>query len=90
MSFSWKCPFCNQNATITDSDCIADHNYLNIENSIGRRCIGYLFIVCPNEDCKKYEFRQPLMVYPFCPVRRIGIGVKTRRFMFLVNIGAEF
>lgn len=54
MSYAWKCPFCGRDTTITDSDHTGFTDTLYIENSVGRHMIKGLFIVCPNEECKKY------------------------------------
>lgn len=52
--FSWKCPFCNQNATIKDDNIHESSTTLKIENFQGDKEVYTSFIVCPNEDCKKF------------------------------------
>ncbi len=52
--FSWKCPFCNHNATIKGDNVHENSTVLTIENFEGDRELYTFFIVCPNEDCKKY------------------------------------
>lgn len=52
--FSWRCPFCNQNATITNDNIHENSTVLKIENVEGDRELYSFFIVCPNENCKKY------------------------------------
>jgi hypothetical protein len=52
--FSWRCPYCNHDATIGDSDHDVSHNYFTIENAEGLRALVSIFIVCPNPECKKY------------------------------------
>jgi len=51
--FSWTCPFCNRDTTITDEDIKEGKTFLNIRNSEGPRAAICEFIVCPNKDCKK-------------------------------------
>jgi hypothetical protein len=52
--FSWKCPFCNHNATIKSDNVHESSTVLTIENFEGNRELYSFFIVCPNEVCKKY------------------------------------
>jgi hypothetical protein len=52
--FSWKCPYCNQNATIKGDNVHESTTEFRIENSEGARDLTSFFIVCPNDDCKKY------------------------------------
>lgn len=52
--FSWKCPYCNQNATITGNNVHEDSTTLTIENKEGDRELYSFFIVCPSSDCNKY------------------------------------
>lgn len=54
MTSSWKCPYCNQVATITSSDTSEFTHTIQVTNAVGiDRIIGQ-FIVCPNDKCKKY------------------------------------
>lgn len=53
-AFSWRCPFCNQNATIKNDNIHKNSTVLTIENVEGDRELYSLFIVCPNENCRKY------------------------------------
>jgi hypothetical protein len=55
MSFNWRCPFCNQNATIGSSNYGVsniefDNGYKNKEQTIQVK-----YIVCPNTDCREAE-----------------------------------
>ncbi|MCL5433085.1 MAG: DUF4145 domain-containing protein [Patescibacteria group bacterium] len=54
MAFSWTCPFCGRDTTITSSDTTSFEDRLHIDNSVGDHSIIGKFIVCPNEKCKKY------------------------------------
>ena len=51
---NWKCPFCNQNATIKDDNMHETSTVLTIDNFEGNKELFSYFFVCPNEDCKKY------------------------------------
>jgi hypothetical protein len=55
MNFNWRCPFCNQNATIGNANYLVDdvdfkHGYKNNEQSIRIKVT-----VCPNIECKEVE-----------------------------------
>lgn len=52
--FNWTCPHCERAVTITDGRFSAGRHTLDIENSVGRRTLETLYIVCPNPDCKKF------------------------------------
>lgn len=66
--FSWRCPFCNQNATITNDNIHENSTVLKIENVEGDRALRTTFIVCPNEDCKKYTLSVSLYDLIFSPI----------------------
>jgi hypothetical protein len=54
-AFSWTCPYCNQVATITDSNrSYASHKFSN-ENRDGGLAIWTSVIVCPNQSCREYK-----------------------------------
>jgi hypothetical protein len=52
-TFSWKCPFCNQNATIKEDNCHENSSILKDNNIASHKELYSIFIVCPNIDCKK-------------------------------------
>lgn len=52
--FSWKCPYCNQNATIINANVHESTTQFRIENTEGPSDLFSFFIVCPNAKCKKY------------------------------------
>lgn len=54
MSFNWKCPFCNQNATITGERYERDHFVFDKDNKYGTQRLTFTVIVCPNEECQEY------------------------------------
>ena len=54
MTFSWTCPFCNQNATIQARDYSAEKHEFDRGNKHGRQVVYTSVIVCPNKECKEY------------------------------------
>ena len=54
-SFSWTCPYCSQNATITDSNYSASFHGFNENNKDGDLGIATIVTVCPNKKCKEYS-----------------------------------
>ena len=53
--FSWTCPYCNQNATITDSSSSSSIHRFDEGNKDGSLSIYTFITVCPNINCKEYE-----------------------------------
>ncbi len=53
MAFSWTCSYCNQNATITDSNLSTFLNKFNNDNKYGFVGIEIESITCPNRACKE-------------------------------------
>lgn len=51
---SWRCPFCNQIATIKDDNVHEANTILTKKNYIGYQKLFSYFIICPNKDCNKY------------------------------------
>lgn len=52
--FSWKCPYCNKHATVTDSNYWEGHGGLLVDTAFGQQRMMWWFIICPNSDCKKF------------------------------------
>lgn len=57
---AWTCPFCNQNATLTDPNVSVEYHKFNNGNRYGNKLVGTTIIVCPNGDCKEYSLRVSL------------------------------
>jgi hypothetical protein len=53
--FSWTCPYCNQIATITDSNTSYGCHYFYEKNKDGSLGIWTEVIVCPNASCREYK-----------------------------------
>lgn len=54
MSFNWKCPFCNQNATITEERFEQEYFVFGSGNKYGRQRLTFEVVICPNEECQEY------------------------------------
>ena len=54
MSFSWKCPYCNHNATIGDDDFFTDYFLFEGNNKYGSQKLTFQVVICPNEECSEY------------------------------------
>lgn len=59
-SFSWKCPYCNCNTTIVDSQYQEEYQNIYIRNRHTGLRLHHLFILCPNEDCQKFTLKATL------------------------------
>jgi len=53
VNFNWRCPFCNHDSTILDSNYYEGDDALTIKNAMGTLFMKYEFIVCPNKNCNK-------------------------------------
>lgn len=54
VKFSWTCPYCNREATITDCNYSSSIHYFHNENKIGELGLYTKVIVCPNDSCKEF------------------------------------
>ena len=56
MAFSWQCPYCNHNATITNEQFSDGSHSFNLNNKHASDLVLRTeVIVCPNKDCKEYS-----------------------------------
>lgn len=53
--FSWRCPFCGRDTTITDQKCISTCLEFDKGNKYGTQYIIVTVIVCPNPECREYS-----------------------------------
>jgi hypothetical protein len=60
---SWTCPFCNQNATITNSDVSVREHGFGDDSKHGSQLLKTKVVVCPNGDCKEYTLVATLYDY---------------------------
>jgi len=60
MSFRWRCPYCDHNATIVN----ANYNTNRFEFNNGNKCewqvLRYYITVCPNPECGEYTLELSL------------------------------
>ncbi len=54
MAFSWRCPFCDQNATITNQNHGCGEYHFTYNNKYDTQAIRIPVIVCPNPDCREF------------------------------------
>ena len=60
MAFSWRCPFCNHNATITGENHSTDRHEFDCKNKYGQQVLRTRVIVCPNSECREYVLQASL------------------------------
>jgi len=60
MNYSWTCPYCNQIATITDSNVSTGTHVFDKNNKSGRLGLQTQVVVCPNSKCREYVLRASL------------------------------
>lgn len=56
-NFSWLCPYCNQHATITDSNFSTNNHNFNQNNKDGLLSIISAVTICPNNECREYSIK---------------------------------
>lgn len=59
-NFSWRCPYCNQVATITKENVTTNSHQFNDNNKDGNLVLDSVSIVCPSEDCREYAIKASL------------------------------
>ena len=62
-AFSWTCPICNRDTTITGSNTSSGDDYLTISNKKGLKILIIRWIVCPNIKCKEFTLTVSLHDY---------------------------
>ena len=60
IKFNWSCPYCNRDATITDSNFSRSVHFYDNDNKDGDSAIVTTVITCPNETCKEYTINGAL------------------------------
>jgi hypothetical protein len=55
--FSWRCPFCQQHATVTRANHMTDTAGLLNYGVDGHKILSASIITCPNQKCRKYQLR---------------------------------
>jgi len=54
MSFRWRCPYCDHNATIVDDNYATARFEFNHGTKHGYQVVKFAAIVCPNPECLEY------------------------------------
>ncbi|KKL72294.1 hypothetical protein LCGC14_2086370, partial [marine sediment metagenome] len=54
IKFSWSCPYCNRDTTITDSNYSSSTHFFDIGNKEGDLGLQTIVVSCPNEKCREY------------------------------------
>jgi hypothetical protein len=57
--FNWECPHCQHHVTITTTETYGEL-ILRGDNADGRHVLASQFIVCPNDECKKFTLEVDL------------------------------
>lgn len=57
---NWRCPFCNQNATINENNKHSATTRMLIKNNMGPVELTSTFIVCPNNNCNRFSLYSSL------------------------------
>jgi hypothetical protein len=68
----WTCPFCNQNATLTEPNVSGHNHRFENGNKYGDLFISTVVVVCPNTDCKEFSLRAILSKAVYEGVWRLG------------------
>jgi len=53
-AFSWTCPYCNRNATITINNTSSETHRFNQFNKDGDLILTSMVVVCPHPECREY------------------------------------
>ncbi|MFN9485422.1 MAG: DUF4145 domain-containing protein [Cyanobacteriota bacterium] len=87
--FSWRCPFCDQNATITKSDFSSGFHRIDEGSRYGGLAICSEVIICPNLSCREIAVSVSLHPYGLpagpLPVGNVSyvIGEATREWQLI-------
>lgn len=58
--FNWDCPHCERAVTISGDRSSTKSHVLDIDNSVGRYSLISTFVVCPNQECRKFALTAEL------------------------------
>lgn len=84
MAYNWTCPYCNRKTTINADSYRENNQVMTIDNSEGHRKLTTLWIVCPNEECKRITLINTLYDYPYdssSQSRKVGEKIKDWRLL---------
>jgi hypothetical protein len=60
MTFPWRCPFCNHNATITKENHSTERHEFYLKNKYGSQVLKTNVVSCPNPKCAEIEVKASL------------------------------
>ena len=60
VEFPWTCPYCNRDATITDSNYSSNSHFFSNNSKDNELYLITRIIVCPNRNCKEYTISASL------------------------------
>lgn len=58
--FNWTCPYCNRDATITDSNYSSGIHFFDNDNKDGELGLETVVVTCPNDKCREYTITASL------------------------------
>jgi hypothetical protein len=58
--YSWTCPYCNRDVTITNESLSVENHFFNMGNKAGELCLQTKVISCPNVDCRDFTVEATL------------------------------
>jgi hypothetical protein len=56
VAFSWRCPFCQYNATIGSANLFVRENRTDKVEKFGPLVVQTEIVVCPNAECRQFTF----------------------------------
>jgi hypothetical protein len=54
---TWRCPFCGQNATLTNPNISSHEHHFRNDSKYGDQIVKTQVLVCPNTECKEYTLK---------------------------------
>jgi hypothetical protein len=58
--FSWTCPYCNRDSTVTDMNFSSAVHYFDDDNKYGSLGIKTAIVVCPSQECNEFTIQASL------------------------------
>lgn len=62
-NFSWHCPYCNKNATITDSNYSSQIHKIDKGSKHDQIALHTSVIICPNLECREFSISASLYLW---------------------------
>ncbi len=90
IKFSWSCPYCNRDATITDSNYSRDVHWFEKDNKDGDSALITEVIICPNHNCKEYVIKGSLHSAYWDKIHKISRDVRLSWSMKPSSLARQF